>query len=323
MSRSTSSSPTCSSRSAAATSAAPAALERWLARADIAREAGDEAPRRGSRARFGLDGPAGRGRHARGRRGAAAGRVAARRSGAPARRARHARAARRDDPRDHAATRRDALVAALREHFAPDGLEFHVPRPDRWYVRVPRRSCPSPRRSPRPSAATSSGCCPTAPGASTGARRSPRRRCCFATHPVNLAREAAAPARRSTASGSGARARCPPTMRSPYGRVYAGDPFARGLGASRRRRARARARVRLAAIDATRAPALVVDSIAASARSATTRWFATLARGALARFGTVRADPARARATRSSRRSRRARALALLPRAAGRSPTYA
>ena len=36
-----------------------------------------------------------------------------------------------------------ALVASLRELFAGDGLEFHVPRPDRWYVRVPAGELPA------------------------------------------------------------------------------------------------------------------------------------------------------------------------------------
>ncbi|HXN15310.1 MAG TPA: hypothetical protein VN878_02965, partial [Usitatibacter sp.] len=32
----------------------------------------------------------------------------------------------------------DALVAALQSHFGADGLAFHAPSPDRWYVRVAR-----------------------------------------------------------------------------------------------------------------------------------------------------------------------------------------
>jgi hypothetical protein len=36
----------------------------------------------------------------------------------------------------------DALVAALQDHFRQDGLEFRAPSPERWYVRAPEGALP-------------------------------------------------------------------------------------------------------------------------------------------------------------------------------------
>jgi hypothetical protein len=69
---------------------------------------------------------------------------------------------------DLSAPEAEVLAAALQALFKDDDLEFVVPAPERWYVRVPG-TCPSPRRWSGPSAATSSACSPMA-AASTGGR---------------------------------------------------------------------------------------------------------------------------------------------------------
>jgi hypothetical protein len=121
-----------------------------------------------------------------------------------------------------------ALVESLRELFAPDGIEFRVPRPDRWYARVPAGELPATtslaqaigqdvfRRLPRgegrinwPSAVTEI-------------------QMLFATHPVNLAREQARrpPINAVWFWGGGI---LPQALSSPYRRIYAEEPFASGL----------------------------------------------------------------------------------------------
>lgn len=121
-----------------------------------------------------------------------------------------------------------ALVESLRELFEPDGIEFRVPRPNRWYARVPAGELPETtplaeaigrdvfRRLPRgegrinwPSAVTEI-------------------QMLFATHPVNLAREAVRkpPINAVWFWGGGV---LPRDLTSPFQRVYAEEPFASGL----------------------------------------------------------------------------------------------
>lgn len=53
------------------------------------------------------------------------------------------------------------LAAAFDQTFAADGLQLYVPRPDRWYLRLPADQACAPIRCSTPSAATSTRCCLT------------------------------------------------------------------------------------------------------------------------------------------------------------------
>jgi hypothetical protein len=99
-----------------------------------------------------------------------------------------------------------ALVASLRELFASDGLEFRVPRPDRWYVRVPAGELPVTTPLSEAIGHDVFGRLPRGTGASTGLRdhRDPD-----ALRHASGEPRAAKPSagRRSTACGSGEAAR--------------------------------------------------------------------------------------------------------------------
>ena len=121
-----------------------------------------------------------------------------------------------------------SLVAALRELFAPDGLEFHVPRPDRWYVRVPPGEMPETTALPDALGQDVFRRLPRGSGRINWPSAMTEIQMLFSTHPVNLAREAA---RRPPINcvwfwGGGT---LPARLESPYRIVYANDPFAAGL----------------------------------------------------------------------------------------------
>jgi hypothetical protein len=175
-----------------------------------------------------------------------------------------------------------ALVAALREHFAADGMEFRVPRPDRWYVRVPREELPVTTPIGEAFGADLVGRLPHGSGRINWPSAITEIQMLFATHPVNLAREAERrlPINAVWFWGGGT---LPQALASPYGRIYAGDIFAGGLAHL--------SATRLSALPATlaevdhAAPALaVLDPIDEQVDAA---WFAPLG-SALARFGSVR-----------------------------------
>jgi hypothetical protein len=210
--------------------AAPAArmphLERWLARADITREpgAGAEAWLAG---RYGLD-PA----------PVAAVSLAVDEAPQPGQWLRadpvYARIERDTLVLHHAAMlaiepeEARALVAALRELFGADGLEFHAPRPDRWYVRVPAGELP--RTTPLGEALGRDvfGRLPRGEGRINWAAALTEAQMMLATHPVNLAREAARrpPVNAVWFWGGGS---LPRDVAPAYARVFATDPFAAGL----------------------------------------------------------------------------------------------
>jgi hypothetical protein len=175
-----------------------------------------------------------------------------------------------------------ALVAALRELFAPDGIEFRVPRPDRWYARVAREELPETTPLDEAIGADVFGRLPRGRGRINWASALTEIQMLFSTHPVNVAREAdrRPPVNGIWFWGGGV---LPPAPVSPYARVYANDPFASGLA----HLAGARLEPVPGSIDAVEAgePALVVlDGLDAAADEA---WLAAL-RGALGRFPPVR-----------------------------------
>jgi hypothetical protein len=104
----------------------------------------------------------------------------------------------------------------------------------------------------------------------------------FATHPVNLAREAE---RRPPINGVWfwGGGTLPEGLVSPYGRVYAGEAFASGLAHLSSTPLSPLPRS-LAELDHAKPALAVVDSIDAGLDEA---WFEGLG-GALARFGTIR-----------------------------------
>ena len=121
-----------------------------------------------------------------------------------------------------------ALVASLRELFSPDGLDFHVPRPDRWYVRVPQGELPVTTPLTEVLGRDVFGRLPRGEGRINWASAMTEIQMLFATHPVNLAREAARrpPINAVWFWGGGS---LPEGVTSPYREVFADDPFATGL----------------------------------------------------------------------------------------------
>jgi hypothetical protein len=123
----------------------------------------------------------------------------------------------------------DSLLASLQALFAPDGLEFHAPSPERWYVRVPEGEMP--RTVPLEDAVGRNvfGMLPRGTGRINWASALTESQMLFAGHEVNARREAQGrPAINSVWFwGEGA---SPRQVASPYALVCSDDPFARGLG---------------------------------------------------------------------------------------------
>ena len=210
---------------------APSACLRWSAgsRAPTSRASPRKAPGLARRGLWPRLARAARRDLARRRRPRASGRVAARRSGAPAHRPRRAYAARRVDPRRAEAKGR-SFSPRCRSISASDGLEFQRRAATAGTCAQAPATCPRRHRSKTRSAATSSGSFPQrrdqlALGDHRGADGAGRAR----GEPGAARRKASSP---STASGSGAKAMPPRTWRSAYALVHANDDaFARGLGA--------------------------------------------------------------------------------------------
>ena len=175
-----------------------------------------------------------------------------------------------------------ALVASLRDLFASDGLEFRVPRPDRWYVRVPAGELPVTTPLSEAIGHDVFGRLPRGAGRINWPSAITEIQMLFATHPVNLAREAdrRPPINGVWFWGGGV---LPQGLVSPYGRVYADEPFASGL-AHLSSTPLAPLPRSLEAVDAAKPALVVVDRIEPDLDEA---WFGQLG-GALARFGTIR-----------------------------------
>ena len=135
----------------------------------------------------------------------------------------------------------DSLVAELRGLFAPDGLEFHAPSPQRWYVRVPAGEMP--RTVPLEEAIGRNvfGMLPRGSGRINWASALTESQMLFSGHEVNSRREAQGlPAINSVWFwGEGA---SPGDVASPYALISSDDPFTRGLARLSQTRVTPRAR---------------------------------------------------------------------------------
>ena len=118
------------------------------------------------------------------------------------------------------------LVAALQSHFASDGLEFTAPSPDRWYVRMPAGQAP--RTTPLAEAKGRNvfGLLPA-----DGRWRSAmtEAQMILSGHDVNARRESEGKLAINSTWFWGAGA-LPEAAAKPYSVVYADDALARGLG---------------------------------------------------------------------------------------------
>ena len=175
-----------------------------------------------------------------------------------------------------------ALVAALRELFTTDGIEFHVPRPDRWYARVAREELPETTPLCEAIGADVFGRLPRGRGRINWAAALTEVQMLFSSHPVNLAREAA---RRPPINGvwfwgGGC---LPAAVRSPYARILANDAFASGLAHLASARL-APLPESLDGIDATEPTLVVLDALDAGSDAA---WLQEL-RATIGRFAPVR-----------------------------------
>jgi len=123
----------------------------------------------------------------------------------------------------------EALTAALSAQFAGDGLEFHAPSSDRWYVRVPRGEVP--RTTPLDAALgrNAFALMPPATPAINWPAVLTEVQMVLAAHEVNARREREQrPAVNSVWLWGGGEA--PVSVTSPYAAIYADEPFACGLG---------------------------------------------------------------------------------------------
>lgn len=90
---------------------------------------------------------------------------------------------------DLAAADAAALVAMLNAHFAPDGVAFHAPRPDAWFVAV--RGDARPDTTPLPAVRGAVGAhLPRGPHGTVWRRWLSEMQMLLHEHPVNTAREA-------------------------------------------------------------------------------------------------------------------------------------
>jgi hypothetical protein len=194
----------------------------------------------------------------------------------------------------------DCLLEALRALFSADGLEFHAPSPQRWYVRVPAGEMP--RTVPLEEAIGRNvfGMLPRGPGRINWASALTEAQMLFAGHEVNSRREAQGlPAINSVWFwGEGA---SPDAVASPYALICSDDPFARGLGRLSQARVvrRARSIAEVEPVARSESALVVLDELTAPLRrgdagawrSAAARmekdWFTELG-AAIERFGTVR-----------------------------------
>jgi hypothetical protein len=120
------------------------------------------------------------------------------------------------------------LVAALQAFFASDGFAFRAPAPDRWYVRVPEGEVPETTALAEALGRDTFGLLPRGHGRVNWLSAITEVQMLLATHPVNLAREANGqpPVNTVWFWGGG---ELPPSARSPYASVFARQPYARGL----------------------------------------------------------------------------------------------
>ena len=201
-----------------------------------------------------------------------------------------------------AATRDEAtaLTAALQAFFAGDGFEFRAATPERWYVRVPEGEVP--RTTPLEQALQRNvfGLLPRGSGRVNWPSALTEAQMLLTAHAVNSARESQ---RRPAINGvwfwgEGA---LPASVARPYSLAYAEDPFARGLALLSGGRA-VEPPASLDGLDAVREGETVLaivagpskalqrgdlEAWAAAARRLDDAWFVNLT-DAVERFGAVR-----------------------------------
>ncbi|HEX3098273.1 MAG TPA: hypothetical protein VHQ02_11170 [Usitatibacter sp.] len=193
-----------------------------------------------------------------------------------------------------------ALVAALQAHFAPDGLHFHAMAPDRWYVEVPEGERPATVPLEEARGRNAFGLLPSGRGRINWPSALTEAQMVLSTHEVNQRREAAGepPVNSVWFWGEG---RAPGGIERRYDEIHADAPFPRGLGrlsgAAVRRRPESIGEVDL--LPATQSALVVLDPLSApmhrvaidewraAADAMDERWFRELGT-TIERFGTVR-----------------------------------
>jgi hypothetical protein len=201
------------------------------------------------------------------------------------------------DVRKHEAA---ALIEALQRHFRDDGLEFHAPAPDRWYVRVPQGELPATTPLWNAHGRNVFGLLPEGRGRFNWRSALTEAQMMLGAHEVNEGRARdGKPAINSVWFwGEGLK---PREIHKRHALIHANEPFARGLaalgGAEMRPRPRGIADVDLVA-DGESA-LVVMDTLTpalrrgdegawrAEAEALEASWFAKLA-DAITRFGEVR-----------------------------------
>ncbi len=194
----------------------------------------------------------------------------------------------------------NALVAELQRHFGVDGLEFHAPVPERWYVRVPQGELPTTVALEAALGRNIFGLLPRGGGHLNWPSVLTESQMLLSGHEVNVRREAQGrPAINSVWFwGEGM---TPETVAKPYALVYADEPFARGLGALSGTRVAAlpRGASSLDAVAPGETALAVLDSLTAASRrgdrdawlqaaaQVDIDWFVDL-RDAIERFDAVR-----------------------------------
>lgn len=182
-----------------------------------------------------------------------------------------------------------ALVEALGRHFESDGLGFHAPSPERWYVRVPEGEAPATTPLADAVGRNVYGLLPKGMGRINWPAAITEAQMVMSAHPVNAEREAAGrPALNSVWFwGGGA---LPAKLEPRFSSVYASDAYARGLA----RIAGIPAHDLPAALDDIAParggePTLVVDQrlVAALRSGDAARWSAEAAAVEAAWFGTL------------------------------------
>jgi hypothetical protein len=122
----------------------------------------------------------------------------------------------------------DALVAALQAHFRGDGLEFVSPSPERWYVQVPAGEMPATRPLEEALAGDAQKMLPASRGSMNWPGALTEAQMILSTHEVNTRRERERrPAINSVWFWGGGE--MPGHVASPYAAVFSDDVFARGL----------------------------------------------------------------------------------------------
>ena len=122
----------------------------------------------------------------------------------------------------------DAILPDLQALFASDGLEFHAPAPERWYVRVPEGELPATTPLADALGRDLFGLLPTGRGRINWRSALTEAQMLLAAHAVNAAREAAGSPQLNSVWfwGEGV---APGALAPRYAAMHAEDAFARGL----------------------------------------------------------------------------------------------